>query len=156
MEAEKEGDVEKANGILGEFEAQHPGLLAARMHCEALAANIVNDKNNRAARPMALVLDELFIDFLTLSCRKAFLVVAQCCKAVIACRARKDQKAKLTRLVRKGNREVVTLGVGDGANDVEMIRAAHIGVGIIGKEGTQAVNNADYAISHTAASRWRR
>ena len=64
-----------------------------------------------------------------------------------ACRARKDQKAKLTRLVREGNREVVTLGVGDGANDVEMIRAAHIGVGIIGKEGTQAVNNADYAIS---------
>ena len=51
------------------------------------------------------------------------------------------------RLVREGNREVVTLGVGDGANDVEMIRAAHIGVGIIGKEGTQAVNNADYAIS---------
>ena len=46
-------------------------------------------------------------------------MVAQCCKAVIACRARKDQKAKLTRLVRKGNREVVTLGVGDGANDVE-------------------------------------
>ena len=74
-------------------------------------------------------------------------MVAQCCKAVIACRARKDQKAKLTRLVREGNREVVTLGIGDGANDVEMIRAAHIGVGIIGKEGTQAVNNADYAIS---------
>lgn len=34
MEAEKEGDLEKANRILGEFEAQHPGLLAARMHCE--------------------------------------------------------------------------------------------------------------------------
>ena len=66
---------------------------------------------------------------------------------MIACRARKDQKAKLTRLVREGNQEVVTLGIGDGANDVEMIRAAHIGVGIIGKEGTQAVNNADYAIS---------
>lgn len=65
---------------------------------------------------------------------------------MIACRARKDQKAKLTRLVRKGNREVVTLAIGDGANDVEMIRTAHIGVGVIGKEGTQAVNNADYAI----------
>ena len=73
-------------------------------------------------------------------------MVAQCCKAVIACRARKDQKAKLTRLVRNGNREVVTLAIGDGANDVEMIRTAHIGVGVIGKEGTQAVNNADYAI----------
>ena len=34
MEAEKEGDLEKANRILGEFETQHPGLLAARMHCE--------------------------------------------------------------------------------------------------------------------------
>ena len=50
-------------------------------------------------------------------------------------------------MIRKGNQEVVTLGIGDGANDVEMIRAAHIGVGIIGKEGSQAVNNADYAIS---------
>ena len=73
-------------------------------------------------------------------------MVAQSCRAVIACRARKDQKAKLTRLVRKGNHEVVTLAIGDGANDVEMIRTAHIGVGVIGKEGTQAVNNADYAI----------
>lgn len=41
---------------------------------------------------------------------------------------------------------MVTLAIGDGANDVEMIRTAHIGVGVIGKEGTQAVNNADYAI----------
>ena len=65
---------------------------------------------------------------------------------MIACRARKDQKAKLTRLVREGNKEVVTLGIGDGANDVEMLRAAHVGVGVIGKEGTQAVNNSDYAI----------
>ena len=84
MEAEKEGDLEKANRILGEFEAHHAGLLAARMHCEvgvvresesqALAANIVNEKNNAVVRPMALVLDELFIDFLALSCRKAVLL----------------------------------------------------------------------------------
>ena len=72
--------------------------------------------------------------------------MSQSCKTVIACRARKDQKAKLTRLVREGNTEVVTLGIGDGANDVEMLRAAHVGVGVIGKEGTQAVNNSDYAI----------
>ena len=36
LEAEKEGDIEKANRILGEFEAKHPGLLATRMHCEVL------------------------------------------------------------------------------------------------------------------------
>ena len=34
LEAEKEGDIEKANQILGEFETRHPGLLATRMHCE--------------------------------------------------------------------------------------------------------------------------
>lgn len=28
-----------------------------------------------------------------------------------------------------------TLAIGDGANDVSMIRSAHVGVGIIGKEG---------------------
>ena len=34
IEAEKEGNLEKANRILGEFETKHPGLFAARMHCE--------------------------------------------------------------------------------------------------------------------------
>lgn len=38
------------------------------------------------------------------------------------------------------------LAIGDGANDVAMIQAADIGVGIMGKEGRQAVNNSDYAI----------
>ncbi|BDA48078.1 probable phospholipid-transporting ATPase 7 [Coccomyxa sp. Obi] len=39
------------------------------------------------------------------------------------------------------------LAVGDGANDVAMIQAADIGVGVMGKEGRQAVNNADFAFS---------
>lgn len=39
------------------------------------------------------------------------------------------------------------MAVGDGANDVPMIMQANIGVGIRGKEGTQAVRSADYAIS---------
>ena len=34
IEAENEGDLETANRILGTFESEHPGLLAARMHCE--------------------------------------------------------------------------------------------------------------------------
>ena len=39
-----------------------------------------------------------------------------------------------------------TLAIGDGANDVAMLQAADVGVGVAGKEGRQAVNNADYAI----------
>lgn len=41
----------------------------------------------------------------------------------------------------------IKLAIGDGANDVPMIMEANIGVGIRGKEGTQAVRSADYAIS---------
>ena len=39
-----------------------------------------------------------------------------------------------------------TLAIGDGANDVNMIQTAHIGVGIIGKEGSQASSFSDFAI----------
>jgi len=41
----------------------------------------------------------------------------------------------------------ITLAIGDGANDVPMIQEAKVGVGIYGKEGRQAVNNADFAIA---------
>lgn len=40
-----------------------------------------------------------------------------------------------------------TLAIGDGANDVSMITAAHIGIGIRGLEGQQAARASDYAIS---------
>ena len=40
----------------------------------------------------------------------------------------------------------MTLAIGDGANDVNMILQAHVGVGILGKEGAQAARSADYAI----------
>lgn len=39
------------------------------------------------------------------------------------------------------------LSIGDGANDVAMLQTADVGIGIMGKEGRQAVNNSDYAIS---------
>ena len=40
----------------------------------------------------------------------------------------------------------ITAAIGDGANDVAMIQQAHVGIGIGGKEGMQAVQSADYAI----------
>ena len=41
---------------------------------------------------------------------------------------------------------ITTLAIGDGANDVNMITSAHIGVGICGLEGKQAARASDYAI----------
>ena len=36
--------------------------------------------------------------------------------------------------------------IGDGANDVDMILEANVGVGIAGAEGVQAANASDYSI----------
>jgi len=74
--------------------------------------------------------------------------VASNCDAVIACRVSPRQKALLVGLVRQNvSPEPITLAIGDGANDVGMIQEAHVGVGISGKEGKQAVNAADFAIA---------
>jgi len=38
-------------------------------------------------------------------------------------------------MVRDKHKTKTTLAIGDGANDVSMIIKAHVGVGILGKEG---------------------
>lgn len=53
---------------------------------------------------------------------------------------------QVTSLVKKGARKI-TLSIGDGANDVSMIQAAHVGIGISGQEGMQAVMASDFAIA---------
>ncbi|XP_037350503.1 phospholipid-transporting ATPase FetA-like isoform X2 [Talpa occidentalis] len=68
------------------------------------------------------------------------------CKGVICCRMTPLQKAQVVELVKR-YKNVVTLAIGDGANDVGMIKAAHIGVGICGQEGMQAMLSSDYAFS---------
>ena len=42
---------------------------------------------------------------------------------------------------------LIVLAIGDGANDVNMITSAHIGIGILGVEGRQAARASDYAIT---------
>ncbi|XP_043482103.1 phospholipid-transporting ATPase ID isoform X2 [Leptopilina heterotoma] len=76
---------------------------------------------------------------------KLFLDVSSQCKSVICCRVTPLQKAMVVELIKK-SKEAVTLAVGDGANDVSMIKTAHIGVGISGQEGLQAVLASDYSI----------
>ncbi|XP_051922125.1 phospholipid-transporting ATPase ID isoform X2 [Hippocampus zosterae] len=75
-----------------------------------------------------------------------FITTACACKAVICCRVTPLQKAQVVELVKKYKR-AVTLAIGDGANDVSMIKSAHIGVGISGQEGIQAVLASDYSFS---------
>uniref|UniRef100_A0A3B4EG29 Phospholipid-transporting ATPase n=1 Tax=Pygocentrus nattereri TaxID=42514 RepID=A0A3B4EG29_PYGNA len=75
-----------------------------------------------------------------------FLETACACRAVICCRVTPLQKAMVVELVKR-HKNAVTLAIGDGANDVSMIKTAHIGVGISGQEGIQAVLASDYSFS---------
>ena len=49
------------------------------------------------------------------------------------------QKALVVKLVKK-NQKSILLAIGDGANDVSMIQAAHVGVGISGVEVGFSIN----------------
>ncbi|NWJ01477.1 AT8B1 ATPase, partial [Crypturellus undulatus] len=77
--------------------------------------------------------------------QRRFVELACECRAVICCRVTPKQKATVVELVRR-YQKAVTLAIGDGANDVNMIKTAHVGVGISGQEGTQAVLSSDYAL----------
>lgn len=64
-----------------------------------------------------------------------FMNLVEVASVVLACRVSPKQKAEIVNLVRSRTGNVTTLAIGDGANDVNMITAAHIGVGIRGVEG---------------------
>lgn len=94
----------------------------------------------------AMVIDGKALSFaLSDSLSPLFLKVGLCCAAVVCCRVSPLQKAQVTGLVK--DHGDITLAIGDGANDVGMIQRAHIGVGISGQEGMQAVMSADFAIA---------
>jgi phospholipid-transporting ATPase len=67
-------------------------------------------------------------------------------EVVLACRVSPKQKADIVHMVKNMHPDAKTLAIGDGANDVNMITAAHVGVGISGLEGQQAARSADFSI----------
>ena len=67
--------------------------------------------------------------------RELFLKAATRVDVVLACRVSPKQKADVVNLIKKRFPEKTTLSIGDGANDVSMILQAHVGIGILGKEG---------------------
>merc|ERR1712088_1146882 len=64
----------------------------------------------------------------------------------VCCRCSPEQKAAVVRLIERhsGRRAAA---IGDGGNDVSMIQAASVGIGIVGKEGKQASLAADFSIT---------
>jgi magnesium-transporting ATPase (P-type) len=100
-------------------------------------------------KPLALIIDGPTLIFMMADdkCRSLLIQLIEMCKAVVFCRVSPDQKRMMVSFVQKESIGVRSLAVGDGANDVAMITAADVGVGIQGEEGVQAVNASDYAIA---------
>lgn len=78
--------------------------------------------------------------------KQKFLLLCKQCKSVLCCRVSPAQKAAVVAMVKNGL-DVMTLSIGDGANDVAMIQEADVGVGIAGVEGRQAAMSSDFAIA---------
>lgn len=110
--------------------------------------DIVGDDNGDRPGGFVLVIDGAALDYaLADDDDKALLLrLATQCEGVICCRVSPLQKALVVKMVKDGL-GVMTLAIGDGANDVSMIQAADVGIGISGEEGLQAVNSSDYAIA---------
>ncbi|XP_069009135.1 phospholipid-transporting ATPase IF isoform X2 [Embiotoca jacksoni] len=94
-----------------------------------------------------LVVDGASLSLALREHEKLFMEVCKNVSAVLCCRMAPLQKAKVVRLLKTSPEKPITLAIGDGANDVSMIQEAHVGIGIMGKEGRQAVRNSDYAIA---------
>ncbi|XP_060740614.1 probable phospholipid-transporting ATPase IA isoform X2 [Tachysurus vachellii] len=110
-------------------------------HCSMLG-DALHKEND-----FALIIDGKTLKYaLTFGVRQYFLDLALSCKAVICCRVSPLQKSEVVEMVKK-QVKVITLAIGDGANDVGMIQSAHVGVGISGNEGLQAANSSDYSIA---------
>lgn len=78
--------------------------------------------------------------------RNVFFNLGFISNSFICCRVSPAQKMQVVQLAKEQG-PWITLAIGDGANDVSMIQEAHIGVGIAGKEGSQAVQSSDYAFA---------
>ena len=66
---------------------------------------------------------------------KEFIDLCEKANVVLACRVSPKQKAEIVQMMRARNPDKATVAIGDGSNDVNMITAAHIGIGISGLEG---------------------
>jgi phospholipid-translocating ATPase len=105
-------------------------------------------KNHEPPAPThALVIDGFTLRWvLNERLKQKFLLLCKQCKSVLCCRVSPAQKAAVVAMVKNGL-DVMTLSIGDGANDVAMIQEADVGVGIAGVEGRQAAMSSDYAIA---------
>lgn len=99
-----------------------------------------------SSKPSTLLIDGSSLHYLMRHLPDEFAEVALQLSSVIACRCSPQQKADLVNMVKQRSGKRVA-AIGDGGNDVSMIQAADVGLGIVGKEGKQASLAADFSVT---------
>lgn len=131
----------------------HNLLILARCkdasECGQMLTSFSTNNNSPAthSKRRALMVDGKSLHYALNSHKKLFLETALSCTVVICCRMLPIQKAEVVKLVKESKGSPVTAAIGDGANDVSMIQEAHVGLGLTGKEGRQAVNSSDFSFT---------
>lgn len=93
-----------------------------------------------------LVLSPDALQYITNEEPKMIVEFGNRCRSVICFRMSPYMKSKVVETMQE-NTNKTCLAIGDGANDVNMIQTANVGIGIIGREGRQAASNSDFAIT---------
>lgn len=118
--------------------------------------DILSVKNShvleRELRKFQILVDTILVidgtslnEALKLENEEIFFNIAKTAPAVVCCRCSPTQKTLIVRGMKKYT-DCRTAAIGDGGNDVGMIQEAHLGIGIVGKEGKQASMAADFSI----------
>ena len=102
-------------------------------------------KNESIIMGLLIASEELEKIFANDNLLKLFFELSVNCLTVVCSRVSPKQKGQVVNLI-KQTEKAITLAIGDGANDVGMITEANVGIGILGKEGTQAARASDFAI----------
>lgn len=110
---------------------------------EIILVNQINEFSNK--HNCVLLIDGSALTKILANHAQIFFNAAVHAPAVICCRCLPTQKAIVTELVKKYSGERVAC-IGDGGNDVGMIQAADLGIGIVGKEGKQAALASDFSV----------
>merc|ERR1719474_225611 len=109
----------------------------------------VLNKVKHSSSEFGLIVDGQTLKLLSESSKNTliFTNISTCCAAVVCCRLSPLQKSEIVKIMKTSSGRPVTAAIGDGGNDVSMILEAHIGFGIMGREGRAAVRSSDIAFS---------
>ncbi|KAH7677671.1 P-type ATPase subfamily IV protein [Dioscorea alata] len=140
-----DGCGDKKNSNMLTADNQSEAFTNGGINCE-MPENLPDKVVESTTNPLALIIDgNSLVYILEKDLEPELFDLAVSCHVVLCCRVAPLQKAGIVDLIKSRTNDM-TLAIGDGANDVSMIQMAHVGVGICGQEGRQAVMASDFAM----------